>query len=82
MNAKSGFGEAFNIGNGRNISVNDVTNAILKLNRKNIKPIHGPAVIEPKNTLADIEKVRNLLKWSPKHTFEEGLEKTYEHFVR
>lgn len=79
---KECFGQAFNIGAGRNISVNEVTHSIIKLSNKKITPIHGPSVIEPKNTLADITKAKDLLGWIPNVTFEEGLKQTYEYFKK
>ena len=79
---KECFGQAFNIGAGKNISVNKVTQYIIKLANKNITPIHGPSVIEPKNTLADIQKAKTMLGWTPKIAFEQGLKQTYEYFKK
>jgi len=78
---KRAFGESFNIGAGRNVSVNHVTEEIIKLSGKNIKPIHGPAVIEPEHTLADNNKARKILGWKPETSFEEGLKIAYEHML-
>ena len=63
-----GKGEVINIGSGKNYSINRVA-AI----------IGGPIVyieprMEPKNTLADNAKARELLGWVPKVTLEEGIE--------
>jgi UDP-glucose 4-epimerase len=66
-------GEIINIGYGKSISVNEVTALLIKLIGKNIKPIHGPAVLEPKNTLADNKKAKKLLGWKPHVSFAEGL---------
>ena len=74
------FGEAFNIGGGRNTSVNDTTAMILKLVGDKIKPTHGPAVIEPHDTLADTSKAKKILGWEPRTSYEDGLQKTYEYF--
>ena len=65
---KVGKGEVINIGSGKNYSINRVA-AI----------IGGPIVyieprMEPKNTLADNAKARELLGWVPKVTLEEGIE--------
>lgn len=78
---KKCFGQCFNIGGGNNHSVNQVTDAILKISGKNIGPIHGPAVIEPHDTLADISKAKEYLDWEPQISFEEGLKKTWEYFT-
>ncbi|MFH1592067.1 MAG: NAD-dependent epimerase/dehydratase family protein [Candidatus Woesearchaeota archaeon] len=75
---KNCFGQAFNIGNSRNLSVNEITKTILDLSNKNIEPIHGPPVIEPKHTLADSTKAKEFFSWQPKVVFEDGLEKTHQ----
>lgn len=66
-------GEIFNIGFGKSISVNEVAHTINRLMGKNIKSIHGPAVVEPRSTLASRTKAFDLLGWEPKVKFEEGL---------
>jgi UDP-glucose 4-epimerase len=77
---KDSFGQVFNVGSGKNISVNDVTKLILKFTNRSIKPIYGPEVIEPEHTLADISKIKNSLSWYSKTSFEEGLQKTIDYF--
>jgi nucleoside-diphosphate-sugar epimerase len=67
-------GEIFNIGYGKSISVNKVVKILNKSLKKNIKPIHGPEVVEPKSTLASNLKARKILGWKPKVKFEEGIE--------
>jgi len=76
------FGNFFNIGTGKNTSVNKITKEIIKLSKNNIEPIHGDTVKEPKNTLADNNKARKLLGWEPKTFIEEGLLKTYNFFSK
>lgn len=66
-------GQVFNIGSGENYSINQVFEMLCKNLGKFPDPIHGPAMIEPKATLADITKARLVLGWKPKVTFEEGL---------
>lgn len=66
-------GEVVNIGSGKNISVNQAVDILNKLMGKDIKPIHGPAVIEPKITLASRIKAKKLLGWESKVEFTEGL---------
>ena len=78
---KSCFGDVFNIGTGGNLSVNDVTEKIISLSGKNISPIYGPAVIEPKNALADNSKAKTILNWQPKFSFEQALKETYKFFT-
>lgn len=73
-------GEIINIGGGKNISVNQVVENIINLVDTKAKPKNGPAVVEPKHTLADISKAKRLLGWTPKTKFSEGLRLTYEYF--
>ncbi|MBU3906993.1 MAG: GDP-mannose 4,6-dehydratase [Nanoarchaeota archaeon] len=77
---KDAFGKAFNIGNNHNLSVNEVMKGILNLSNKNTKIIYGPAVIEPRDTLADNSKAREFLGWAPKVSFEEGIRKELGYF--
>ena len=72
------LGESFNIGGGRNVSVNEVTNEIVRLCNSKSLIEHGPGVIEPKDTLAGVSKALELLKWKPEVSFEDGLKKTFE----
>jgi nucleoside-diphosphate-sugar epimerase len=76
LSAKSDLsGEILNIGYGKSISVNEVVKTLNKLMGKNIKPAHGPAVLEPKKTLASNLKARKLINWKPKVNFEDGVKK-------
>ena len=72
---KVGKGEVINIGGGKNRTVLEVA-----------KFIGGPTIfieprVEPKHTMADITKAKELLDWSPKISLEEGvgeLKKIYD----
>jgi len=68
----SWLSEIFNIGAGDNRSVNDVANLL------GGKKIHRDPVIEPKATLADNSKARNVLGWKPTQDFEEWVVKWKE----
>lgn len=67
-------GEIINIGFGKDISIKNVAKKLAKLLDKKIEPKFGPAVPEPKTTLADNSKAKRLLKWKPKIDFETGLQ--------
>ena len=73
---KKAFGQVFNIGSGNKLSVNFVVKSVI--GNRDIKPKHGPPVIEPRDSLADISKAKNILGWTPKYTFEQGLKETVE----
>ena len=64
---KVGKGEVINIGAGKNVSIKRVAELI----GGEIQFI--PARLEPRNTLADNKKARELLNWEPKIEFEEGI---------
>lgn len=66
-------GEVFNIGYGKSISVNKVVAILNKNLDKKIKPTHGPAVVEPKKTLASNAKARKMIGWKPTIGFESGI---------
>lgn len=66
-------GEVINIGRGRSVSVNKATEILNKLLGTNIKPFHGPAVIEPSVTLASNKKAREILGWKPKVELIDGI---------
>ncbi len=64
---KVGKGESINIGSGRNVSLNKLAEIIGG-------PIeYIPARLEPKDTLADNSKAKELLGWSPTVSFEDGM---------
>jgi len=77
---KKSFGKAFNIGNGENKSVNYITQKIKDILGVNLEATHGDPVIEPKHTLADISKAREILEWVPNSNFDENLKRTVESF--
>lgn len=62
-----GKGEAINIGNGRNVSMNKLAELI----GGRIEYI--PARKEPRHTLADHSRAKELLNWEPTVTLEDGL---------
>lgn len=64
---KVGNGEIINIGNGDNRSINQIA-ALIGGKKTNLE-----AVLEPRNTLADNSKARNLLNWKPKMTVEKWI---------
>lgn len=62
-------GAVFNIGNGKNYSVNDVANAFGGEKR------YGEQRLEPFQTLADNSKARSILGWNPKCNLMPWIEK-------
>jgi len=69
-------GEAFNLGGGHRISVNDLLQRLIKLLGKEnvIQPVYEAAKPgDVENTHADIGKARGILGYEPRTSLEEGL---------
>ena len=76
------YGESFNGGAGRNVTVNYVYRTIAKLmNKDTVEPVYVDPISEPKMTLADNSKARRLLGWVPQYSIEEGLIKTIKEIL-
>lgn len=78
-------GEIFNIGYGKQQSVGEVVNKIVELTGNNVRPEWGNVpkrANEPNVWQANITKAKNVLKWEPKYSLDEGLSKTLRWFER
>lgn len=70
--------EPINFGTGREVSIQDLANMLIKLSGKKgaIKPVHvEPRIGEVKRLIADTTRAKTLLGWEPNCRLEEGLEK-------
>ena len=73
----------YNVGGGVGRKMIDVAKTLQKVMKKKIKIVdRGERVGDPTVLIADISKIRKELKWSPKVTFEEGLQRTIEYYRR
>ena len=71
--------EIFNVGSSIPITINDLTDTMIKITGKNFKKIYGePDITHNTSRCADISKIKDLLKWQPKIHLKEGLQKTYD----
>ena len=61
--------EIFNLGSGKKTSINDIAK-IFGGKKKFIPKRPG----EPKNSLADISKIKKKINWKPKISIEQGIE--------
>jgi nucleoside-diphosphate-sugar epimerase len=75
-NAAQFPGEVFNIGSGRQTTVGEMVERIIRLTNSKVKPewekIANPR-IEPGHWCADPGKARTRLGWQPRHNLEQGL---------
>jgi len=74
-------GQVFNVGCGRGISVNELWQCIRELVGTDLEPeyVEGRAG-EVRDSLASIEKARELFGYSAVVSFEEGLRQTIAHY--
>jgi UDP-glucose 4-epimerase len=74
--ARKTAGEVINIACGQAVTVNEIIEMINKILGKNIKPIYAaPRPGDVKHSLADISLAKKLIKFKPKVSFRQGLEK-------
>lgn len=72
-------GEAFNVGTGGRVTVNELVERINDQLGTTITPIHDdPRPGDVRHSHADISKARELLGYEPVVTFDDGLERTIE----
>ena len=75
--------EVFNIACGERISVNTLWDSLSKAGNKSIKPQYGPPRQgDVRDSLADISKANKLLGYHPKFHIDEGLNITWNHFIK
>jgi UDP-glucose 4-epimerase len=79
--ADNSAGEIFNIGHGKNISVEEVTKKIVEFFGKDMEIKHREdRAGDVHHSLADISKAKRILGYEPKYDFDTGLKETIEWF--
>jgi UDP-glucose 4-epimerase len=79
----SAAGGVFNVAWGHRVSVNELALRIGRLLGHTIEPIHEPARAgDVRDSQADATRAREQLGWVPKVTFEDGLQRTINWFLR
>ena len=77
----SDINDPVNIGNPREMTIEQIARTIIKMTGAKSKIIYAPLPTDdPKVRQPDITRARTLLKWEPKVQFEEGLVKTIDYF--
>lgn len=76
LEKRIGNGEAYNIGSGKQISINELVEEIIEITDSKSQVVHTePRKGDMRHTWADISKAEKELKWEPKITLEEGLKR-------
>jgi UDP-glucose 4-epimerase len=71
----------FNIGTGKEISINSITNSLIKLSGKDVIPQHGPEKQgEQRRSAIDAGKFQSEYGWNANSSLEDGLQKTLNYF--
>lgn len=74
-------GITVNIGSGKETTINDLANAVIRLCNKDLKPVHEQARQgDVLRSCADITLAKKHLGFEPEFSLEEGLKKTLEWF--
>jgi nucleoside-diphosphate-sugar epimerase len=76
---ESNYNKPINIGSDRLVTIDELTNMIIKISEKQITKKYDPTAPQGvRGRNADLTLVKKVLNWKPKTTLEEGLKKTYE----
>ncbi|MDL0132521.1 SDR family oxidoreductase [Halobacterium salinarum] len=74
-------GEAFNVGTGGRVTVNDLVDSLNELLGTDIDPVYDdPRPGDVRHSHADISKATDLLGYEPEVSFSEGLEETIPYY--
>ncbi len=69
--------DAVNLGSGKETSVNQLAEVIIRETGCNLRPENAPERKgEVERSAADITLARNILGWKPEHSLEEGIKET------
>jgi UDP-glucose 4-epimerase len=72
---------AYNVGTGRETSINDLFRMLAEATGCGMKSVHGPAKKgEQARSVIDASRIRQDLGWEPKVPLQDGLKRTVEYF--
>ena len=84
LNNKLAIGQIFNIGSGYGVSLKQIIDSTKKFFKKG-RPLFGKIKSrkdENKEIIADISKIKRILKWKPKVKFKLGLKRTLKYYKK
>jgi UDP-glucose 4-epimerase len=73
-------GQVYNVGTGREVSVNHLARLIIEVTGSGVEPeyIDRRDIDNIRRRVVNIEKIRRELRWLPSSTIEQGLRRTYQ----
>jgi UDP-glucose 4-epimerase len=77
-------GQVYNIGTGREVTVNQLARMIIEVTGANVEPAYVDRrdIDNIRRRVLNIEKIRRELRWAPSITIELGLRRTYDWLVQ
>jgi UDP-glucose 4-epimerase len=77
-------GQVYNVGTGRETSVNQLAEMIIRISGQNVRPSHVDRrdIDNIRRRVLNVEKARGELRWTPEMTLENGLRATYDWILR
>jgi UDP-glucose 4-epimerase len=79
LNPKA-IGDVFNVGSGKETSINRMAKNIIEITGKSVSPVHIDRrdIDNIRRRVLNIEKIRRVLRWIPSTSLKQGLHLTYE----
>lgn len=76
-------GQVYNVGTGRETSINSLARMIIKITSSDVEPVYVDRrdIDNIRRRVLNIEKIRRELRWSPSVTVEQGLLRTYNWLI-
>ena len=73
-------GQVYNVGTGREVTVNQLARTIIEITGANVEPafVDRRDIDNIRRRVVNIEKIRRELRWIPTFTVEQGLRRTYQ----
>jgi len=73
-------GQVYNVGTGREVTVNQLARTIIEITGANLEPafVDRRDIDNIRRRVVNIEKIRRELRWIPTFTVEQGLRRTYQ----
>ena len=73
-------GQVYNVGTGREVTVNQLARAIIEITGARVEPTYVDRrdIDNIRRRVVNIEKIRRELRWLPNFTVEQGLRRTYQ----